>query len=262
MDLGIKGRRAIVNGGSAGLGRGAALALAREGATVFVSARGEERLLKTCREIADITDSDVIPIVADHATSEGREQILAACPEPDILIATCSPPEYIENFREISPEDWHKNLDLTLLSPIEMMKSVIDGMIDRRWGRIVNIATAAAKYPHPQRILSGAPRAALANYCLAVAKQVIQHNVTINMLLPAMHDTDGIRGIYAKEAAANGITIEQQLDLVARSIPIPAGYFGDAEDCGAMAAMFCSEQAKYVTSQSLCVDGGYSSSIF
>jgi 3-oxoacyl-[acyl-carrier protein] reductase len=262
MDLGIKGRRAIVNGGSAGLARGAALALAREGATVFVSARGEERLLKACQEIADITGSEVIPVVADHATSEGREQILAACPEPDILIATCSPPELTEDFREISPEDWHKNLDLTLLSPIEMMKSVIDGMIDRRWGRIVNIGTTAAKYPIPPRILSGPSRAALANYCVAVAKQVIQHNVTINMLLPGMHDTDGSRALLAKEAAANGITIEEQFDLVARTVPIPAGHFGDAEDCGAMAAMFCSEQAKFVTCQSLCVDGGYSSAIF
>lgn len=262
MDLGIKGRRAIVNGGSAGLGRGAALALAQEGVTVFISARGEERLVKACREIAASTGADVIPIVADHATVEGRKQILAACPEPDILIGTCSPPQYVDNFREITAEDWRDNLDMGLLSPIEMMKTVIDGMIDRRWGRIVNIASAAAKYPHPLRILSGAPRAALSNYCLAVAKQVIQYNVTINMLLPAMHDTDGIRAVYAREAAANGITIEEQLALVARSIPIPAGHFGDAKDCGAMVAMFCSEQAKYTTSQSLCVDGGYSSAIF
>lgn len=262
MNLGIKGRRAIVNGGSAGLGRGAALALAREGANVFISARSEERLLSTCRELSDLSGRTVTPIIADHATAEGRARILAACPEPDILVGTCSPPPYVENFREISEEDWRANLEITLLSPIEMMKSVIDGMIDRRWGRVVNITTAGAKYPHPLRILSGAPRAALANYCHAVAKQVMQHNVTINMVMPAMHDTAGIRDIYAQDAAANGITIEEQLDLVSRTIPIPAGHFGNPEDCGAIVAMFCSQQANYITSQGLCVDGGFSTSIF
>lgn len=262
MDLGIRARSAIVNGGSAGLGRGAALALAREGVNVFVSARSEERLLAACRELSDLSQTEVTPIVADHGTPEGRARILAACPEPDILVGTCSPPPYIEDFRTITSDDWRANLEITLLSPIEMMKSVIDGMIARRWGRIVNITTAGAKYPHPLRILSGAPRAALANYCHAVAKQVMQHNVTVNMVMPAMHDTAGIRDIYAKDAVANGITIDEQLALVSRTIPIPAGHFGDPEDCGAIVAMFCSEQANYVTSQGLCVDGGFSSSIF
>jgi 3-oxoacyl-[acyl-carrier protein] reductase len=262
MDLGIRGRKAIVNGGSAGLGRGAALALAGEGVEVYISARREDRLLATCEEIARQTGADVIPIVADHSTEEGRAIVLERCPEPDIFIGTCSPPPYSEDYREISEQDWRDNLELTLISPVEMMRVLVPGMIDRGWGRIVNIAAGAAKFPHPLRILSGAPRAALANYSVALARQIAQHDVTINTLLPVMHDTPGIREIHSAIAAEKGITVEEEFQNVINTLGIPAGRFGDPEDFGTIVAMFCSEQANYLTAQSLIVDGGALNSIF
>src|SRR6187402_2198267 len=146
MDLGIKGRKAIVNGGSAGMGRSAALWLAREGVEVFVSARGEQRLVSACREIADETGASVVPICADHSSAEGRDAILAACPEPDILVGTCAPPPMTPDYRAITEDQWHEAIRISLLGPVEFMKAVVEGMAQRKWGRIVNIATVAAKY--------------------------------------------------------------------------------------------------------------------
>lgn len=262
MDLGIRGRKAIINGGSAGLGLGAALALAHEGVDLYISARNEARLNEACASIRSATGARVEAIVADHASADGRRRILERCPAPDILVGTCSPPPYIEDYHAITEEDWRSNLELTLISPIEFMRSVIDGMVERRWGRIVNIATAAAKFPHPWRILSGAPRSALTNYSVAVARQVVQYNVTINTLLPAMHETDGIRAIYGAKAAAKGVSVEAEIAEAVRTIPIPAGRFGSATDFGAITAMFCSEQSNYITGQSLVIDGGVTNSVF
>jgi 3-oxoacyl-[acyl-carrier protein] reductase len=262
MDLGIRGRRAIVNGGSAGLGFGTALALAQEGVDLFVSARNEARLAAACEQLRRAGASGVEAIVADHSTAEGREHILSRCPEPDILVGTCSPPPYIKDFRNIHDHHWRENLELTLISPIEFIRAVVDGMSERRWGRILNIATAAAKFPHPWRILSGAPRSALANYSVAIAREVARFNVTINTLLPAMHDTDGIREIYGRQAADNGTDADSEIAAAVESIGIPAGRFGSSIDFGAVAALFCAEQANYVTGQSLVVDGGITNGLF
>ena len=262
MDLGIRGRKAIVNGGSAGLGRGTALALAGEGVELFVSARGEERLLEACEDIRRATGASVTPIVADHSTLEGRTRILAACPEPDILVATCTPPRFVEDYTTVTAEEWRANLELTLISPVEMMRAIVPGMVRRGWGRIVNIATGAAKFPVALRILSGPPRAALVNYSVALARKVARHNVTINCLLPIMHDTDGIREILGGFAAKKGTTVEDEMEDMVRSLGIPAGRFGNAEDFGSIAATFCSEYSNYVTGQSLVVDGGFENSTF
>jgi len=262
MDLGIRGRKAIVNGGSAGLGRGTALALAREGVELFVSARGEERLVRACDDIRRMTGAAVTPIVADHSTAEGRARILAACPNPDIFVGTCTPPPFIEDYTTVTESDWRANLELTLISPVEMMRAILPGMVERGWGRIVNIATGAAKFPVALRILSGPPRAALVNYSVALARQVARHNVTINCLLPIMHDTDGIREILSHYAVRNGTTVDAEIESMVRTLGIPAGRFGDAEDFGSIAAMFCSQYASYVTGQSLVVDGGFENSTF
>ena len=133
MDLGIRGRKAIVNGGSAGMGRGSVLALANEGVELYVSARGEERLVNACEEIAQQTGANITPIVADHSTDEGRERILAACPEPDILVGTCAPPATTGDYRTVSVDDWNENLAITLLSPVQFMQATIDGMVERGW---------------------------------------------------------------------------------------------------------------------------------
>ena len=262
MDLGIRGRKAIVNGGSAGIGKSAALALAREGCEVVVSARGEERLRAACEDIARETGSRVTPVAADHSSAEGRERILAVCPEPDILVGTCAPPPMTPDFRKIDEAQWRTAIDISLLGPIEFMKAVVDGMAERRWGRIVNIATVAAKYPHEIRILSGSTRAALANYAVAVSKVVAKHNVTINTLLPGMHYTATVDELFSARAEARGITFEQEVAEFIEQWNIASGTFGDPDDAGAIVAMFCSERAKYVTGQCLVIDGGATNSTF
>jgi len=262
MDLGIAGRKALVNGGSAGMGRGAALALAREGAEVFISARGAERLEGTCKSIADETGAKVHPIVADHASDQGREAILGACPDPDILVATCAPPPFTDDFRKVPREQMEESFRIALLSPIDYIKAVLGAMVERKWGRIVNISTGAAKYPAALRVLSGPPRAALANYCHAIAKDVAAHNVTINSILPGMHHTPGIEEVFTPRGAAHGRSYDEEVEAFVQAIRIPAGRFGDADDLGSMVAMFCSEMANYVTGQSLVVDGGIGTSAF
>lgn len=262
MDLGIKGKKAIVNGGSAGMGRGASRALAVEGVELFVSARSEERLNQACEEIARDTGADVTPIVADHSTPEGREKILSVCPEPDILVTNCSPPAFTGDYKTVGKEDWLANLEVTLLSPVEFMKSVVPGMADRGWGRVVNIGTGAAKFPAEVRILSGPPRAALVNYSVAVAKAVAKNNVMINNVLPGMHHTASIADRYTRAAAANGTTYEQEVQKFIDDWRIPANRFGDADHFGDFVAMFCSEQAAFVTGQSLVIDGGQTNATF
>jgi 3-oxoacyl-[acyl-carrier protein] reductase len=262
MDLGISGRKAIVNGGSAGMGKSAALSLAREGVEVFVSARREDRLVRACREIADATGAKVVPICADHSSAEGRERILAACPDPDILVGTCAPPAFTPDYRAITDEQWHEAIAISLLSPIEFMRRVLDGMVERKWGRIVNIATVAAKYPAEIRVLSGSTRAALANYTVAVSKVVAEHNVVINNLLPGMHHTATVEEQFTARAKANNTTYEEEVSKFAREWHIPSGRFGDADDVGDFVAVFCSEFANYVTGQSLVIDGGATRSTF
>jgi len=262
MDLGIRGRKAIVNGGSAGMGRSAVLSLAREGVSVVVSARREDRLVTACREIAEETGSEIIPVCADHSTKEGREAILAACPEPDILVGTCSPPAMTPDYRAITEEQWREAIDISLLSPVAFMREVIDGMVDRKWGRIVNIATVAAKYPGEIRALSGSTRAALANYSVAVSKVVAKHNVLINTLLPGMHHSAFVEVQFNERAAAKGITYEEEVAEFCRDWRIATEKFGDCDDVGDWVAMFCSHQANYITGQSLVIDGGATNSIF
>lgn len=262
MDLGIRGRKAIVNGGSAGMGRSAVLALAREGVDVFVSARGEERLINACREIADETGAMVVPICADHSSAEGRDRILAACPEPDILVGTCAPPPMTPDYRAITDEQWQSSIQISLLSPIEFMRRVLDGMVERKWGRVVNIATVAAKYPGEIRALSGSTRAALVNYTVAVSKVVAKHNVVINNLLPGMHHTATVEEQFNARAKARGISYKDEVAEFVRDWRIASGRFGDADDVGAFVAMFCSEFANYTTGQSLVIDGGATTSTF
>jgi 3-oxoacyl-[acyl-carrier protein] reductase len=262
MDLGISGRKAIVNGGSAGMGRSAVMALAREGVEVFVSARNEARLVAACREIAEETGARIHPIAADHSTDDGRAAILAACPDPDILVGTCSPPPMTPDYRAITDADWREAIDISLLSPIAFMRAVLDGMVERKWGRIVNIATVAAKYPAEIRTLSGSTRAALTNYTVAVSKVVARHNVMINNVLPGMHHSAFVEKQFNERAAAKGITYDQEVAEFSREWRIAADRFGDCDDVGAIVAMFCSQFANYTTGQSLVIDGGATTSTF
>lgn len=256
MDLRIRGRKAIVAGASAGLGKASALALAREGVTVFISARGADRLSEAAREIAAETGSRVTPVVADHSTSAGRAALLAACPEPDILVMTCAPPKVTEDYRDIAERDWHDSIATTMVGPIELMKATIDGMVARKWGRIVNIATGAAKYPAEIRLLSGPARAALINFTVAISKKVAKDNVILNNLLPGMFHTATIRDQFGEAARQKGTSYEEETMNFAAQWRIPAGKFGEPDDLGAFCALLCSDHARFMVGQNLVMDGG------
>ena len=262
MDLGITGRKALVNGGSAGLGKGSAKALAAEGVDLYITARGKDRLEATAEEIRRETGATVTPIVADHASDEGRDTILAVCPDPDIIVGTCTPAPFTPNFREVTVEQWKEHLATGLISPIEFIRATVDGMCERGFGRIVNISTGASKFPAELRTLSGPPRAALSNYTAAISKAVAKYNVTINNLLPGMHHTATAAERFGEIAEEQGTTYEEVVDSWVREWKIPAERFGNIEEFGAICALFCSCHAGYVVGQSIVVDGGVTNSTF
>jgi 3-oxoacyl-[acyl-carrier protein] reductase len=262
MDLGIRGRRALVNGASAGMGRAAAEMLAIEGVDLMLSARGAARLEDAARQLRDRHGVQVQTVAADHSTMEGRQRILAACPDPDILVATCSPPPMTPDHRAITTAQWQASLDTGLMSPVQFIEAVLPGMVRRRWGRIVNIATIAAKYPLELRILSGAPRAALVNYTVAVARRVAADNVTLNNVLPGMFHTAAVHEQFTETARRNGSSYDIEVAKFAEAYQIPAGRFGDPREVGALVAWLCSEFAGYTTGQSIIVDGATTRSTF
>mgnify|MGYP001817515044 CR=1 FL=1 len=262
MDLGIRGKKALVNGGSAGLGKGAARALAAEGVELYLSARGVERLQATAEEIRRDTGATVTAIAADHSSEAGREQILSLCPDPDILVGTCSPAPFTDDFREVTVEQWQEHLALGLISPIEFIRATVDGMCERGFGRIVNISTAASKFPAEIRTLSGPPRAALSNYTVGVAKRVAKHNVTLNNLLPGMHHTATAHERFTQVAQERGTSYDEVVQEWIDDWRIPADKFGDIDEFGAICALFCSAQASYIVGQSLVIDGGVTNSTF
>ncbi|HWH97969.1 MAG TPA: SDR family oxidoreductase [Pseudolysinimonas sp.] len=257
MDLGIAGRRAIVAGASAGLGLACARALAAEGVELFMSARGIDRLRDAAASISDETGAKVTPVVADHATEAGRAALLEACPEPDILVITCSPPALVGSFLDIEPAQWHDSWTTAFLGPVELIRAVTPRMMDRGFGRIVNIATLGAKYPLEARLMSGATRAALVNYTVAVGRAVASRNVTINNLLPGVFETPGLSALLAQGAAepSSGAPVPF-------GDPPPAGRRGDPDELAALCAVMCSEKGGYLTAQSVAVDGGLSRSTF
>ena len=256
MDLRIGKRRAVVAGASAGLGFSSAMALAREGVELFISARGADRLHAAADEIMRETDARVSAVVADHGTRQGREALLKACPEPDILVITCSPPKMTDDYRKIIEEDWYASVASTLVGPIELIRESVDGMVARRWGRIVNIATVAAKYPSEFRLLSGPTRSALVNYTVALSKRVAKDNVTLNNLLPGLHSTSGLENTLRDLADRNGSTYEAEERKLLARFNIPANRLADPDDFGAFCAMLCSEYASSMVGQNLVIDGG------
>jgi len=264
MDLGIAGKKAIIAGASAGMGKSSALALAGEGVEIYLSARGEERLLAAAKEITDKTGAKVIPVIADHSKPEGRQALLTACPEPDIMVTTISPPPIVFDYNKLTEEAWYNSADLGLIGPVELMRQVTSGMSERGWGRVVNIGTVAAKLPMQMRLLSGPMRSALINYTAVVSRQVAKHGVIINNVLPGMIETPGMYMAAKQWAAAQNIPEEefglgdreQLLKRVVDTFNIPTGTVGNPDDVGKTVAMFCSEFARYTVGQSLIVDGG------
>jgi 3-oxoacyl-[acyl-carrier protein] reductase len=255
MDLGIRGRRALVCAASKGLGRGCALALAQEGVQVTIVARGKEALAATLADLQKVGAGNTAPraVVADITTPEGRAAALAACPEPDILINNAGGPPP-GDFRDWTRDDWIKALDANMLTPIELIKATVDGMIARRFGRIVNITSGAVKAPIDVLGLSNGARAGLTGFVAGLARKTVAHNVTINNLLPGLFDTDRIRSVVGAQAQAKGVAYAAA--LAERLKTIPAGRIGDPAEFGAACAFLCSAQAGYITGQNWLLDGG------
>ncbi len=253
MDLGIRGRTALVCAASKGLGKGCALALAREGVNLVITARGEEALEAAAAEILKATGARVAAVAGDITTPRGRAAALQACPDPDILVNNAGGPPP-GDFRAWSREDWVKALDANMLAPIELIKATVDGMIARKFGRIVNITSGAVKMPIPELGLSNGARTGLTGFVAGLARQTVAHNVTINNLLPGPFDTDRLRSNLAFNAQKLGQTPEELAR--ARSEANPAKRFGTVAEFGDACAFLCSAQTGYITGQNLLLDGG------
>ena len=253
MDFGIRGKHAIVCGASKGLGRGCAEALAAEGVNLVLVARGAEALEATAEAIRQASGVDVQAIACDITTPEGRAKVLAACPQPDILINNAGGPPP-GDFRNFTRDDWIAAVDANMLTPIELIKATVDGMIERKFGRIVNITSSAVKAPIDVLALSNGARSGLTGFVAGLARKTVPHNVTINNLLPGQFATDRLKNTIGAAAKASGKSLEETFE--ARKKQIPAQRFGTPEEFGAVCAFLCSSQASYMTGQNVLLDGG------
>jgi 3-oxoacyl-[acyl-carrier protein] reductase len=253
MDLGIRGRTALVCAASKGLGKGCAAALAREGVNLVVVARGREALEATAAELRAHPGVTVTAVAADITTDAGRAAALAACPAPDIVVNNAGGPPP-GDFRDWDRDVWVKALEANMITPILIMRAVVDGMITRRFGRIVNITSSAVKAPLPELGLSNGARTGLTGFVAGLSRRTVRHNVTVNNLLPGPFDTDRLRANLEFNARASGKPVDEVVR--ARRESNPAGRFGTIEEFGDACAYLCSAQAGFITGQNLLLDGG------
>ena len=264
MDLQIKGKKAIMAGGSAGMGRATAERLAEAGAELVITARREERLRKAAEEMSEKYGVSVTPVVADSSTEEGRQALFAACPDPDILAITIKPPPPNGNFLDVTADMWRNSVETALIGPIEIMRNYIPAMKEKGWGRIVNIATFSAKNPMICRLMSGPARSALINYTASVSREVAQYGVNINNLLPGMFATEGAAELLPIYAEAFGLPEDEEtcMNHFLTNNRIPAGFVADADDLAPMAALLCSPLSRFIVGQNIVIDGGQHASLF
>jgi 3-oxoacyl-[acyl-carrier protein] reductase len=253
MDLGIAGRTAILCASSAGLGRGCAEALAQAGARIVLNGRDAARLEATAEAIRQSTGAEVIAVVADVGTEEGRQALLAAAPHADILVNNNAGPP-LRPFEALDAEKIRAGLESNLVTPTLLIHALLPGMVERRFGRIVNITSGSVKMPLPGLDLSSGARAGLTGLVAGVARSVAHANVTINNLLPGSFDTDRIASIVAQAAAKSGASEAEE--RAKREASIPAKRLGTPAEFGAACAFLCSAHAGYITGQSLLIDGG------
>lgn len=253
MDLGIRGRRALVTAASKGLGRGCAAALAEAGVDLVINARGAEALTATAADLRARYGVVVTAVAGDITDAGARAEVLAATGRADILVTNAGgPPPGI--WSDWGREDFIKALDGNMLTPIALMQALLPGMIDRGWGRVVNITSQSVKAPIPQLGLSNAARAGLTGFVGGTARQVAPHGVTINNLLPGIHATDRAVSLDAPVAKAQGISLADA--AAQRAAGIPARRYGTVEEFGAMCAFLCSQHAGYIVGQNILLDGG------
>ena len=253
MDTGLAGRTALVCAASKGLGRACAMALAQEGVHVTITARGAEALEATAAEIRAATGVVVTTVAGDITSEAGRAAALAACPAPDILVNNAGGPPP-GDFRTWERDDWVAALDANMLTPIFLIRAVVDGMIARGFGRIVNITSGSVKSPIATLGLSNGARAGLTGFVGGLSRQVARHNVTINGLLPGPFLTDRLRSNARVAAEASGQDVDAL--LAERAKATPAGRVGDPAEFGAACVFLCSAQAGFIVGQNLLLDGG------
>lgn len=253
MDLGITGKRALVCAASRGLGRGCAEALAREGVDVTICARTEADVRRAADEIGSAAGRRVGWVACDITTPAGRAAALAACPSPDILVNNAGGPPP-GDFKDFSLDDWRRAVEGNMISPIALIHGTVYGMIERGFGRIVNITSASIKQPIASLELSNGARLGLTGAVAVLARKAARNNVTINGILPGPFDTDRLRGTTEKLAQSRGVAVS--VIEAERKAGVPAGRFGTTTEFGATVAFLCSAHAGYITGQNVLIDGG------
>ena len=252
MDLGIKGKKAIVCASSRGLGFGCAEALAKAGVSLTICARTKEDIEKAADQLSS-HNVKITAIACDITTEEGINKILEACDSPDILINNAGgPPPGI--WSDWVREDFLKALNSNMLTPIDLIKKVLPIMIEKKWGRIVNITSQAVKAPVPALGLSNSARTGLTGYVAGTSRQVARFGVTINNLLPGMHDTKRLIDLDEAMSKEKKISFEEARNL--RKDTIPIGRYGTIEEFGNTCAFLCSQHSGFIVGQNILLDGG------
>ena len=253
MDLGITGKRAVVCASSKGLGLGCAEALAAEGCDLVMNARGAEALAAAADAIRAAYGVDVVTVVADVSTTEGQAKLIAAADDSDILVNNAGgPPPGM--WTDWDRDDFIKALDANMLAPIALITALVPGMMERGWGRVVNITSQSVKAPIPVLGLSNSARTGLTGYVAGTSRQVAGSGVTINNLLPGIHATDRANALDGNVVKAQGITLDEA--RARRAATIPAGRYGTREEFGAACAFLCSRHAGFIVGQNILLDGG------
>ena len=259
MELGLRGKKAIVCASSRGLGRGCAEALAKEGVSLVINGINKETVKRTAQEIAESFNVDVEAVVADLDLPEGRAALLEACSDPDILVNNNGGPPP-GNFRDWGKNEWDAGLTANLIAPVELIKATVDGMVERGFGRIVNITSIAVQMPFPGLAMSSAARSGLTAFVASVCREVASKNVTINNLQPGIFDTDRAQTGFKWAAQATGRTVEEARAGLIGNIPV--GRLGTTDEFGHACAFLCSVHSGFITGQSLLLDGGHFSANF
>jgi 3-oxoacyl-[acyl-carrier protein] reductase len=253
MDLGIKGKTAIVCAASKGLGKGSAMALAREGVNVVITARGAEALEATAAEIRKATGVTVTAVAGDITSDAGRKAVLAACPKPDILVNNAGGPPP-GDFKDFTADHWRQAVEGNMITPISLIHATVYGMMERGYGRIVNITSASIKNPIANLELSNGARLGLTGAVAVLARKASAKNVTINGILPGPFDTDRLRNTSKSMAEKTGKSLADIETM--RMASIPAHRYGTTEEFGAIVAFLCSQHAGFITGQNILADGG------
>jgi len=259
MDLGIAGRSAILIASSRGLGRACAESVAREGVNVIINGRTEADVTQAVEELRAAYEVTVTGVVADATAAEGRAALLAACPEPDIVLLNGEGPSPAM-FDTLSEQQWAETAQRSMIAPLMFVQAVLPGMCERGFGRIVAISSAMVKSPNPIMSLSHGPRLGLTGVLKGLSKDVVKHNVTINQLLPERFDTGRQRQMAELAMLIKGITYEEaRAEMIAT---IKAGRLGRPEEFGDAFAFLCSANAGYMSGQNLQLDGGSFEGVF